>query len=169
MMNDQSRKIANTFSQETLVRKSEQGLENLQQQVSRLSDTRAETLKERRIKEEKERRENQEKKAWVKDNLDKPGFSSVSGASPDLVRVAQYLGIDLHEFNQYEDKIMAIYEWGRLKAKGSHYLDVLEQVKSLNRFVDQSWGDNKITNLYRYVKLDLEEQRIKQERRLYRK
>ena len=87
----------------------------------------------------------------------------------DYFRMAKHLNIDLNEIGQYEDKIKTILQWGKEQSKSKDIADVLFHLKKIQRAMGApETSETLLTQLYRWVVLDMDEKRIQQEKKLFR-
>lgn len=128
-----------------------------------------ETLKQQRVREENERLESVRQRDWLMEHSSDPSAFEPDQSDPTLLRIAKYYGVDMEQWSDYKDKVATLHEWAAENSKTKHYVDILWALKKLESKVDMNWGDDRVKNLYRYIRLDQDQKRIMKEKELYEK
>ena len=85
----------------------------------------------------------------------------------NFAQLSKYFKVDPNESNWYQDKIQAIHEWAKEKAQSKDILDVLLELKALERELGtHSDLEKRVNNVYRWIRLDQDEKRIQKEKKV---
>ena len=83
----------------------------------------------------------------------------------DFAKFTNYFKIDPNESNWYQDKLQAIQKWAQEKAQSKDMLDVLLELKALERELGTHADlEKRVNNVYRWIRLDQDEKRIQKEK-----
>lgn len=85
----------------------------------------------------------------------------------DFAKLTNYFKVDPNESNWYQDKLQTIQKWAQEKAQSKDMLDVLLELKALERELGtHSDLEKRVNNVYRWVRLDQDEKRIQKEKKV---
>lgn len=85
----------------------------------------------------------------------------------DFAKLARFLDIDASDFENNLDQLKFIMEWGSEASKSSDILKILGSIKNLkNSYGFREVGTTGLKKLYMYARLDADERRIKEEKKL---
>jgi len=125
-----------------------------------------ETLRQQRIREELGRKKKDES------GFDKPPDTAIDSDKYDMANMAlmDFLGIKSEDWESIRDKLAVVREWAEVTARSVEKVEILSAIKYLeNNVVEIGLEENRLNALYRWIRLDLDQKRIEQEKELYQK
>ena len=85
----------------------------------------------------------------------------------DFAKLSQYFKVDSNESNWYQDKLQAILGWAKEKSGSKDILDILLELKALERELGTHNDlEKRVNNVYRWIRLDQDEKRIQKEKKV---
>ena len=116
------------------------------------------------IREDKERIVNQD------EAFSKPQGQIDEKYDPINLAIAEFLDISPDDWDTYKDKIEVIREWAETTSRSKDRVEILSVLKYLQDKVAQpTYGENRVKNLYKWIRLDADQHRIIKEKELYEK
>ena len=85
---------------------------------------------------------------------------------PAFMKLMNHFSIESNDSEWYKDKLSVVRDWAKSRSKSDDVVDWLVEIKGLQRQLGFSLGDKSINEVYRWVRLDQDEQRIKKEKSL---
>ena len=131
-----------------------------------MEDKIEETHIQRAIREDLERQKNQETSfAQPPDvGIEKEKYEPINSALSD------YLGVKSDDWDTYKDKLSVIREWAEVTSRSKDRVEILAAIKYLeNKIAPPLLAENRVKNLYKYIRLDMDQKRIEKEKELYEK
>lgn len=94
----------------------------------------------------------------TKDETDEPKSVEIPQenwrVSPLFYEITSYLGIEEGDYEKSAEKVSVITDWAIMKAGSNKVHDILPVIRELeDKIVKPSWGETRINNLYRYLRL----------------
>lgn len=90
--------------------------------------------------------------------------TDIWSSNPDNLKLLKHFGVDVHESNWYQEKISEIYKWAKAKGNSSDIIDCLVEIRALQRHLGLGGNEKSVNEVYRWIRLDQEEDRIKKEK-----
>ena len=121
-----------------------------------------ETPLQKNIREAKDRKERDE------EVFSKPAGQIDEKYDPINLAIAEFLDISPDDWDTYKDKIEVIREWAEVTSRSKDRVEILSVLKYLQDKVAQpTYGENRVKNLYKWIRLDQDSARIQKEKELY--
>jgi len=124
-----------------------------------------ETLVQKRIRESLEEKKKEERSS-------EPPKTSIDSDKYDVTNMAlaDFLGVKSEDWAEYRDKLAVIREWGEVTARSQDRVEILSVLKYLeDKIAPPSLAEDRVKNMYRYIRLDMDSTKIQKEKELYEK
>jgi len=124
-----------------------------------------ETLRQQRIREELERSRRETRTI-------KPPETAIDSDKYDAINMAlmDFLNIKSEDWETYRNKLSVVREWAEITARSKEKVEILQAIKYLeDKVISRGLTDNRLNSLYKWIRLDLDQQRIEKEKELYQK
>lgn len=90
--------------------------------------------------------------------------------SPLFYEVANYFGIEQHNYDTAKNELSLIVDWAIEEGKSNKIEDVLVKIRELeDNIINPGWGERRYANVYRYLRLATKMQSFKKALSAYQK
>lgn len=91
--------------------------------------------------------------------------------SVDYHRFSDYLGLDVSDRNVFQiaKKVGLLYDWGRTKSGSANFVDITKEVSKLQKKLGVTYvGKPLVSTLMHWARIDMDNGRVKMQKRLER-